>query len=327
MAAQTGGGSDGEPPPAPDGVSAFVARVLDQLALSAWLPAALLTVSTTLLLQLRAQRSANLAEALAAVTGDKLRLLILTIPTLVLATLVTQAFSFEAIRTLEGYWRRRGPAAVLRSLLRWHVRRRATLDKRRRDAAKRAFAVARARLLAAGNSHAIVNALESQVLGPPPADLSVEEADKLLRMSWRTRYNAWDLAVVDHLTQQWEDYPAESRVLPTKLGNFMRATEDSLRNAGEDVEGFALRRRGKVAPRVQIQHDQFRTRLDMYCTMVFVGGLLAILGAALLAGRVPLVWTTACTAGFLALSAASYGAAIASARGYGAVLKQMDQAP
>ncbi len=88
----------------PDGISAFVARVLDQLTLSAWLPAALLTASVGVLLEFRNLRSVDLLSAVTALTADPLRVLVITIPVLILATVVTQAFSFEAIRTLEGYW-------------------------------------------------------------------------------------------------------------------------------------------------------------------------------------------------------------------------------
>jgi hypothetical protein len=99
---------------AADGISAFVARVLDQLSLSAWLPAAFLTASLALLLQFRADMSASPLRAVRDLTGDPVRVLVLIVPTLVLATVVTQAFSFEAIRALERYWHRRGPASPLR---------------------------------------------------------------------------------------------------------------------------------------------------------------------------------------------------------------------
>ncbi|HET9896073.1 MAG TPA: hypothetical protein VFQ44_14190, partial [Streptosporangiaceae bacterium] len=108
----------------PDGVSAFVARVLDQLTVSAWLPAALLTVGVAILLQFRGSGSVNVLLAVMDLTRDPV--LVIMIPLLVLATVVTQAFAFEAIRTLEGYWS--GPASLLRTLMiRWHVRRRRVL--------------------------------------------------------------------------------------------------------------------------------------------------------------------------------------------------------
>src|ERR1039457_3012794 len=107
-----------------DGISAFVARVLDQLSISAWLPAAFLTASLALLLQFRGDKSADPLKAVRALTADPVRVLVLIVPLLVLATVVTQAFSFEAIRTLEGYWHRRGPASLARTLMiKRHVQR------------------------------------------------------------------------------------------------------------------------------------------------------------------------------------------------------------
>lgn len=145
-------------------------------------------------------------------------------------------------------------------------------------------------------------------------------------MSWRSRCDPWDLARVDHLTAEQADYPLTSRVLPTRLGNVIRATEDGLRHAGQDVEGFALRRRETVPERVRLQHDQFRSRLDMYCTLVFAGAALAVLAVVLLAGKVAALPLVAETTVFVLLAATSYGAAIASARGYCATLREMDAA-
>lgn len=310
--------------PASEGVSAFFARVLDQLSLSAWFPAALLTASGALLIQFRRQGSIDIWQALSSITGDKLRLLLLAVPTLLLGTLITQAFSFEAIRTLEGYWRRRGLAAwTARWMIKRHVSKKSALDLKRSAAAQKAFAVARPRLLAK-HSHAIVNALEMQMLEYDEPELSPEDEEKFRQMNWRSRCDAWDLARVDALAQQAKDYPITSRVLPTKLGNVIRATEDSLKHAGQDVEGFALRRRSTVSRRVQTQHDQFRTRLDMYCTLVFASALLCALTVGLLVGQVAWTAVTGLFLCFAALAIASYGAAIASARGYGTALKQMD---
>lgn len=319
---QAGKQDDLAPPP---GLSAFAARVLDQLTLSAWLPAALLTGCTALLLRFRTRASVNLPAALDGLADDPVRLLVLTAPVLILATLVVQAFSFEAIRTLEGYWRRRGLASALRTLLiRRQVRRKRSLARRRHAAAKRAFAAARDGLRR-DYSPNIVAALEAQAEDEEPPTLTPAEAATVARMSWRSRCHAWDLARVDHLAAAASDYPLTSRVLPTRLGNVIRATEDNLEHAERDIEGFALRRRGAVPARVQLQHDQFRSRLDMYCTLVFVGISLAVLSAALLAGKVRTVELLLTTAVFVLLAVTSYGAAIASARGYCAALREMDR--
>ena len=113
--------------------------------------------------------------------------------------------------------------------------------------------------------------------------------------------------------------------MPTRLGNILRRAEDQLRNAGGDIEGFVMRNRHQVPSRVLIHHDQFRTRLDMYCTLVFVAAVLAI-------SSIPALWALptadriAVALGFAIMAQASYGAAISSARGYSTVLRQIDAA-
>ena len=87
-----------------EGIPAFLGRVLNQLSLSAWLPAAMLVGSLAVLLQLRTQQNRNLVEAATGLVNRPLGLLILLLFALILATMVTQAFEFEVIRLLEGYW-------------------------------------------------------------------------------------------------------------------------------------------------------------------------------------------------------------------------------
>jgi len=311
------------------GVSAFVARVLNQLSISAWLPSAFLTIAGSFLLQFKAQGSLNLAHAATSLTKNPATVLILAIPVLVSSTLVTQAFSFEAIQILEGYWRRAGVTSFVRNLMiRWHVHRKTSLRTRRKKACAKAFASARPRLLEAKVPHPIVDALEAKALGTDPPPLAPEYVDRLNSMTWRSRCNAWELARVDHLLTAEEGYPQTSRILPTRLGNLIRATEDDLNHVvDQDLEGFVLRQRGNIPIRVQQQHDEFRARLEMYCILVFVSGLLAACTLGLLIERSIPIWEIlAVSGGFAAISFASYQAAIASAKGYCVALKQIDNA-
>jgi hypothetical protein len=140
--------------------------------------------------------------------------------------------------------------------------------------------------------------------------------------------NAWHIAKIEHLRDAEEEYPLEThRILPTKLGNLIRATEDQLDNTEGDVQGFALRRYAGAPPLVQAEHDKFRSRLEMYCTLVFVSATLAVVLTPLIffrshIGIATIVFISVC---FGALSEASYLAAIASARGYCSALKEMDK--
>ena len=321
--------------PSPDGLSAFIARVLDQLTLSAWLPAAVLTGSLAVLLQFRSSRSANVLHAIGALTSNPVRVLVITIPLLVIATVVTQAFSFEAIKALEGYWRRRGLASKTRTLLIWwHARRKDRLKKRLGDAYGEAFDAARERINAKHISESVFNTVRDSLTGAENTDqqnkapLPANLRNEVIRFSndWRTYCQPWHLARIDQLLQDLALYPEDERILPTRLGNVMRATEDKLENAKGDVEGFVLRRYAEAARLVQLQHDQFRNRLEMYCTMVFVSAVLALLTLAILIGSgISAIAIAVTFTAFAMLCASSYRAAIASAGGYCAALKEMDK--
>lgn len=323
----------GSPSPATEGhatLSQFVAKVLDQLSLSAWFPAFLVASTLTILIQFRAQESVSLRGALDAITDDWKQFLLLALPALAVMTVLTQAFSYGAIRFLEGYWNRNLPFGWLRSpMIRWQARRLRRLIDKREAAARRAFAAVRPQLLQT-YSYALVSALEVQAIGGNPPALEGEDARIYGLTTWRAICKPWDLARVDRYDREREDFPILiGRLMPTKLGNVQRAYEDGLRNSGEDLIGFAMRNRELVAPIVQIQHDHFRQRLDMYCTLVFTSLTCAALTVALLARQVPdsSPWAVpAIAGGFGALSLACYASAVAAARGYGATLRVIDSA-
>jgi hypothetical protein len=308
----------------PSGISAFIARVLAQLTLSAWLPAAFLTASVAVLLQFRSARSANLLKAVRELTADPLQVLVIIIPLLVIAALLTQAFSFQAIRTLEGYWPGRGPMSFARTLMiRRHVRKKNTIHKRRLAEAEKAIGSAMPRMLKGGISYPVFNALEAYLSGKKPPELTDEERKEVISTEWRKWCDAWRLAKVDHLMNEERSYPDTFRILPTKLGNLLRSTEDRLHTGG-DLQGYVLRRYELLPRQVQIQHDVYRTRLEMYCTLVFVSVSLVIFGLIVLLGRVNLVAAVITVASFAVVSIVSYLAALVSADGYCFALRQMD---
>lgn len=310
----------------PSGISAFIARVLAQLTLSAWLPAAFLTASAAVLLQFRSARSANILNAIRALTANPVQVLVIIIPLLVIAAVVTQAFSFQAIRALEGYWPGRGPVSFARTLMiRRHVRRKSALTRRRLTEAEKALRTAMPEMLMSGIPFPIVKALESYLSGKEPPQLTSEEREVVASTEWRSWCDAWRLAKVDHLMNEEKGYPDAFRVLPTRLGNLLRATEDQLRQTDGDLQGYALRRYEMVPRQVQIQHDVYRTRLEMYCTLVFVSASLMLFALITLLGRVNIVAIVITSASFALMSAVSYLAALASADGYCFALRQMDE--
>lgn len=312
----------------PQGVSAFAAKVLDQLSLSAWLPAGLLAATLTLLLQFRHQGSADLHAALTAIGDRWLAVLLLALPVLVLGTLTTQAFSYGAIRALEGYWIRRRPAGwLLLILIRWQVRRWKRLKERKRRYARVAFDNAEGRYSSLPAE--VVMALRAQAHELSPVALGNTEHRMLFeQLNWRSACDPWDLAKFDDVREAVKEYPERSRIMPTRLGNILRATEDAIVKAtDEDLATFALRRRSWLEPRAQLQHDQFRTRLDMYCTLVFVAFIIAGVTILLTIGRDELLAPFAIiAAGFAVLGILAYHAALSSARGYCTMLRMMKEA-
>lgn len=312
----------------PGGISAFVARVLDQLTLSAWLPAAFLTAGVAVLLQFRSARSANILNAVRELTANPVQVLVIIIPLLVITAVVTQAFSFEAIRVLEGYWPGRGFVSLARTIMiRMHVHRKNAIIKRRLAEAEKALRAAMPEMLMSGIPFPVVKALEAYLSGKEAPQLTGEEREVVASTEWRSWCDAWRLAKVDHLINEEKCYPDTSRILPTRLGNLLRATEDTLRHADGDLQGFALRRYGMVSRQVQIAHDIYRTRLEMYCTLVFVSASLMLLTPIALLGHVNIIAAAITFVSFAVMSVVSYLAALASAGGYCFALRQMDENP
>jgi hypothetical protein len=173
----------------------------------------------------------------------------------------------------------------------------------------------------------IVSAMKAQALQLPNPTLTVEERKRLDRLNWRDWCDAWRVATIDHLSNEEDAYPPDThRILPTRLGNLIRATEDQLDHTGDDVQGFALRRYAMAPRLVQLEHDKFRNRLEMYCTLVFVSAALIVLTPITLLGSgVDSVAVAIMAGSFAALGEASYLAAIASAGGYCSALREMDR--
>jgi hypothetical protein len=319
--------SHGDPPAAaaPVNLSAFVARVLDQLSLSAWLPGAFLIFSAASVIWFRANGAVSFGGIGPFVKQNWVPVLVLALPALIITTLLTQAFSFDVIRSLEGYWRRRGPVSWLRTVcIKHQLHRKRSLQKRRTSALKAAFSEARPLLSADGIDWLVLLAIEMDLANAEqPAGMSPEQEKEAENLDWVSYCEPWVTARLVRLRQDLREFPKDSRIMPTLLGNILRVAEDDLRNKNGDVEGFVMRNREIVPSRVLEHHDQFRTRLDMYCTLVFVAIAVAV-------ASVPALWQTALLGrvavplALFLIALASYGAALSSARGYATVLRQID---
>lgn len=317
---------DAREPPA--GISQFLCKVLDQLSLSSWLPATMFVGCSALLLQLAEQGNTDIPAAVRTLIDKPLGILIIVLFALILAAIIIQAFSFEAIRFLEGYWGATQLGATLAAIkisgqLRKLNRLRARYDRQQ----KRAFELARAKMLKKDISRTWINILEDDMHMRSTDSYANDELNKARELGWRQFSSAQMLGPLDRLTARKDDYPVDHRVLPTRLGNVLRAIEDSLMLDDADFEGLVMRRYGSINPRLLMRHDQFRTRLDMYCTLLFVFISLALLSAAVVINNSNHLTSIAFPVAFVFLAIASYAAAIKTARGYGAVLRMIKKIP
>lgn len=144
---------------------------------------------------------------------------------------------------------------------------------------------------------------------------------------WLTYCPAEKLRKVEALLSKIELYPESNRILPTRLGNVMRSSEDQVRELGDgNIQSFIMRNRKSIPDNLMVQHDMFRNRLDMYCSLMLVFLFLAIFSPMQLSSNETSFLSHSLVAfslyGILAM--VSYGAAIASAKGYGLVLVEIN---
>lgn len=93
---------------APEGLSPFLGRVLNQLSLTSWLPSIMLVGVSALLIRLHSQGDTDISAAISGLTSKALGTIVVLLVGVVLAAVVTQAFSFGAIRFPGGLLERQG---------------------------------------------------------------------------------------------------------------------------------------------------------------------------------------------------------------------------
>jgi hypothetical protein len=331
-------GANGSPSTATETLSQFVARVLNQLSLSAWLPAAALVLLLAFVLQLGAVLDRRtpprgpaeaIGDAFTEISRVSLGAALLLIAAVVVLTMVTQAFSFEAIQVLEGYW---GP----NRLVEWaaghrceHYRKvQERLKRRRRKLMERALTAAIAELNNMQQEQAkhgsvaltpnVISVVAARELGSRPVvQLNEEEKKVADSIKWEDHASPELLRRQANVERRLADFPHPERMQPTKLGNVLRRYEDNIDD--KEVRTFIQRVFDQLPFSLAVEHDEQRNRLDLYCSMIFVITVVALVAVARFASQ-----HLGYALGAIGIAAAGiflmYRAAIATARAYGSIL-------
>ncbi len=264
--------------------------MLDQLSLSAWLPAAALILCTAFIFELGMildgsstplNPADTLREALTSMAAISWGGAGLFIVGIVVVTVISQAFEFEAIRILEGYW---GTSLVAEFFAKWRCgkyrKERRKLAAKYKQQQKLAWKGARKKirkvqtsLILKGQSPRIsedmILAIGAQALGKD-STISLEQIDKefISRFNWEKWAPGEPLRQRINIDKRLRDFPADERVLPTRLGNVLRSYEDKTNR--RPVESFIQKVFDLLPVSLRGEHDEQRSRLDLYCSMVFI---------------------------------------------------------
>lgn len=330
------------PPPAPpEGISPFSARVLDQLSLTAWLPAGLVVANTYLVIGMYLVRDpkeqptvGNLEAVVAALNDKPIGVILAVLFGVVLVTLITQSLEFAAIRFLEGYWGGSVLAAVpTRIGVGLQTIRLRLMDRRASKLESKAFDAAEERVRRdLRESPDVMSAVLLLASGRSTAHLQDDVVEAAGDYYDRRKWLRWAPAHLRHransLYNRRSAFPRQrSRLMPTRLGNALRSAEDELRGnaAGSKMRGYLYQHLDPIGPALMHQHNQYRNRLDMYAVMTAVSAVLLVVNAWLLPPVLPGDVVTGVCIAFGMLSYLSYRGAIAAALDYGPILLAMDK--
>ncbi len=316
-------------------MSSALARILEQLNPTAWLPAAVVVGDVALALAYRSATGtpgARWREVGALLDRKPLGVILGTLGALALVTILTQTFGYSAIRTLEGYWgSSRLAARIVNRGIRRQERRQADLLKAR--AALEDDAISHALPLIKSGLHSkpmVATAIEYRVTGVDVSAIdkpSLAAADAYLEdREWGPLVPAVIAHRIGEVDRQLEHFPRADRMMPTKLGLRLRVAEDDLRlpAAEGNLRGFVTRNLHAIDPRLLADHDEHRNRLDMLAVLTFASLVLVPINLLVLWTPVsaPILVTFSVAAGLLSWS--SYRGAVAAAGEYGQSLLAID---
>lgn len=308
----------------PRNLTELLSKVLDQLSLSSWLPSLTFVGGVTFTAELAQLRRPSPLDALAAIGAYPLGGFVLLAVAVVLTALLTQAFAFQTIRLIEGYWGTDPISAWLaQAAISVETRRRARIRRRLRETEDRA----RSEAVAAFRDAETRPTVNSGIDQGADSDDHLTDLIEMMGDDWMRMARPATLRRLEQLKQQEQGFPALHRILPTRLGNTLRSYEDRLETGDGDLEGYVLRHFDELPEPIRSEHDQHRARLDLYCTLEPTFVVLAAVSIGTLAGRTAEFRVAGLVIGTveLALATLCYHSAIASAHAYGTVLLAIDE--
>jgi|tagenome__1003787_1003787.scaffolds.fasta_scaffold20963029_2 hypothetical protein len=315
------------------GISEFLTDILRQLNASAWLPAVMLVCNIAVVYEMSSRHSADLGAAVSALIDSGWALVGGLLISLLVAAMITQAFAFEAIRVLQGDWPDSPVTAVIRDVFSWRQERAVRrAESREAKLTAKAFRSVKYALLeqpAIPREHIAI--LEESLVNPACTDVrrqhTQDRIDEAQAIDWKRDAPLKLIRRLDAVQASRADYPATPRELrPTRLGNVLRgyrkkaAASDPLAAVSQ---GYVLRYLNAWPAPLLEAHNEQRTKLDMYCTSVFVFAALAVASPALLATTVGPRPALVAAGVYAVLARVAYLAAVATSRAYGAVLVAM----
>lgn len=317
-------------------MSNALARILEQLNPTGWLPAAVL-VGDVAVAVAYAQATGTPAGRWRELGQDldqkPFGIILGTLFALALVTILTQTLGFTAIKILEGYWGASRLSASLAALGIWrHCRRRRRLTRLGEKLDAQALAAALPAIKKKFASKPLVaTAIDWRVADYDVSSIdgnSVAVADDYLRSK------EWLVLAPPRLTHRisavdelLERFPAPDRMMPTRLGLALRVPEDQLVGPAleGDLRGYVIRNLASVDPLLLSEHDEHRNRLDMYAVMTFMALTLIPINIVLLRHEIANSTMAILMVPALILSLTSYRGAIAAAEEYGQALKAIDR--
>ena len=320
---------------AAEGLSQLIARILKQLAISAWLPAAALVLLLAFVVHLgqvldkaktRPDWFDAVTTALQSMGNMTAGSFFLMLAGVIVLTMLTQAFTFDAIRVLEGYWGAflflEPVAGLMSAYHRWRL---GGLERRLQKVTEKAWDVAEP-MIYREIAHTreltteMVQALAHRVTGQgDDVNLTDDEDAVIDRYDWSAHSRGELLRRKINLEKRLNDYPIALHMRPTRLGNVLRRWEDE--TGVLPVESLVDDRYGQLPFSLRVAHDEQRGQLDLYCSMTFVWLVVGATAFARFRGfddYEPYAWWLLGISLFGAWF--TYRAAIASARYYGSLL-------